>query len=565
MCLNPKLARWLAISLLAFAACPAHAKEHNGLRYVLVADPQAGASQTLDLLLPETAGKAPLLVLVAHELWMPQPGGRLSAHTIAREMQQRGVAVAVVRHRQGPVFRQMAAVEDLASAIRFLAASAARYGFDSEHIFLMGYFAGAFDALDLVLDPNRDELPGIAGVISVDGILELERKYTRHEPWRKVIDAAFGADPSAWKGRTPRQWVRADAPPILLLNSAAGGAGQLAEAQDFLFALRHAGHPAAEFFAMTQRDRASILHFGGQRNLVREIVLSFMGVPTSDPETRASVALQRRWQNPPFDSREFWKRGAERVRTHAVTAALRADLKQALERFASEEFATTPLAEYHAINLADWLEIPGAVSGTGDYLSLTNVRGERFYLSTQQVRKYQPQLVIGIDQERNLFRYLAFYQTRRQYSWKDAPEPVRSARPLGAFLHFPGPVPDAVRTNGIARFGLLAGGIERHREDPFGSLAGLPEVVLGALYYRNGCVSCHVFRGFSARSHHVVATNGEVQGGFAEPLVSYPDAVLKRFFYTPREAARIIGVEPNIVVEQATDPMYRLISAEKKP
>lgn len=41
---------------------------------------------------------------------------------------------------------------------------------------------------------------------------------------------------------------------------------------------------------------------------------------------------------------------------------------------------------------------------------LTNVRGEKIYWRYADIAPYQPQFVIGLDDERNLFRLAVFYQ-----------------------------------------------------------------------------------------------------------------------------------------------------------
>ena len=60
-------------------------------------------------------------------------------------------------------------------------------------------------------------------------------------------------------------------------------------------------------------------------------------------------------------------------------------------------------------------------------------RNEKQFWKRQQIEPYQPVIVIGIDDEKNLFRLGIFYRAR-EYSWNSSAQPAM-ARPLGAFIH----------------------------------------------------------------------------------------------------------------------------------
>ena len=74
-----------------------------------------------------------------------------------------------------------------------------------------------------------------------------------------------------------------------------------------------------------------------------------------------------------------------------------------------EELQEWPLKQFHAIDLFALLNaLPREQVGEGAYIILTNVRGERQVWQRKQIEAYKPVIVIGIDDEKNLFRFSTF-------------------------------------------------------------------------------------------------------------------------------------------------------------
>ena len=75
--------------------------------------------------------------------------------------------------------------------------------------------------------------------------------------------------------------------------------------------------------------------------------------------------------------------------------------------------------------------------------------------------------MVGIDDERNLFRLLVTYNVYRTYTFKPETLP-RSllARPVGAFLHFPNASDTAPRVVTLADFALTRSSFRVVNEDP---------------------------------------------------------------------------------------------------
>jgi hypothetical protein len=193
---------------------------------------------------------------------------------------------------------------------------------------------------------------------------------------------------------------------------------------------------------------------------------------------------------------------------------------------------------------------------------VTNVDGERLVLPREQIEKYRPVIVIGIDDEKNLFRFSSFYRMRQEYSWKSGPQPPLLALPLGAFIYFLDPPPRELVAQSW-HFGLTEESFRRLKNDPLEAIRHLPKTVEEALTFRNGCVYCHSFRGVGSRSHHVDAITGKPHGGFALPLESYPSEVWRAFMFDQANVAKKMGATPNVVSDAARQELFDLVERSR--
>jgi hypothetical protein len=207
--------------------------------------------------------------------------------------------------------------------------------------------------------------------------------------------------------------------------------------------------------------------------------------------------------------------------------------------------------------------MPKEEAGEGDFLVITNVRGERQVWSRRQIEPYRPVIVVGIDDERNLFRFSVFYRMLRQYSWKEGEPTPMLALTLGAFIHFLKDPPRELQAQSW-HYGLTENSFRRVKEDPLEIIRDAPKDVHEALTFRNGCVYCHSFRGAGAQSHHVLARTGEPHGGFALSLESYPPEVWKTFMFDQETVARKMGASPNIVAASAREALYDLVNQGRR-
>jgi hypothetical protein len=229
-----------------------------------------------------------------------------------------------------------------------------------------------------------------------------------------------------------------------------------------------------------------------------------------------------------------------------------------------EELLQWPLKQFYAIDLFSYLRAPPKKqAGPGEFIVLTNIRGERQVWRREQVQRYKPVIVIGVDDERNLFRFRTFYRMYHEYSWKPGGAAAPLTLTLGAFIYFLEQPPRELAAQSW-HFGLTEGSFQQFNEDPLKPVRDVPKDVEEALTFRNGCIYCHTFRGVGARSHHIHALTGKPQGGFALPLESYPQEVWRNFVFNQVEVAKKMGASPNVVQEGARKPLFDLVNRTRR-
>lgn len=533
--------------------------------YVFMADPASRARRTFDLFLPLQRKSPPLVIFVHGGFWVEPDDKYQIGRNVAQALTAHGAAVALVRYRLAPGARHPAQVEDVAAAVAFLKRAAGRYGLDPQRIYLAGHSAGAHLAALVALDARYLRAHGmsprdIAGVVAFSGIYDLSRDAPALANRAPLIESVFGADTRA---AAPLAHVTRAAPPFLILSAADDFPGFQIDAHRFAAALRAAGAPAVDEVMLAQTDHFSLVRLATTRSVALHIVADFLKLKSLDAVTQHLLAARRAWHRPRFSTEPFWDSGVP-VHSYDMTPAVRALFERVYEHNAWE-LRAFPMRRYHAIDLLAYLDrLPAEQVGTGDYIVSTNIRGEKMYWRRSEIARYQPQLVVGLDDERNLFRLAVFYQHKLEYSWKPERPPMM-ARPVGAFVYFRQEPPADLRPDGGAQFALTPQSLRRERNDPLAAIRTLAPNVREVLSGTSGCLSCHSLRGAGARAGHVTATGGEVRGGFALPLESYPDPAWRRFVFDPEAASAMIGVRPNPVPPNAAQALYEIVTAARVP
>ena len=525
---------------------------------------QGERRQSFDLYLPaQTIHRPPLLIFVHGGFWLlPDDEYRIGA-SLAENLVKDGVAVALLRYRLAPANRHPAQAVDVAAGVAHLIQSTEKYGYDRSRIFLAGHSAGGHLASLVALDRSylaRHGLsPGsLAGVISISGLYDLAPTWNVSTNQKTATERTFGTDAAILKQASPIHHVRAQAPSFLVVTASQDISGFALDARRFADALRPAGNNAIQQFMFKGVDHFGIVKVDDENNAVRRTILGFMGVKALPEPLAVLVAAKRRWVDPPYSTRPFWKH-EKLIRSYPIDDRLLKRLSF-IYRDRKEELQEWPLKQFYAMDLFAFLDaLPREKAGEGDYIVLTNVRGERQVWHRRQIEAYKPVVVVGIDDEKNLFRLSTFYRMYHEYSWKPGAAPPPLTMTLGAFVHFLAAPPRELAAQSW-HFGLTEESFRRVQTDPLTAVRDVPKDVEEALTFRNGCVFCHSFRGAGSRSHHVHALTGKPQGGLALALEDYPPEVWRNFMFNQVEVANKMGATPNIVQESARQALFELVN-----
>ena len=417
-----------AVAMLPSAVSSAHAAApgtkpsgavYQNIRYVFSPRDQAPTrQQSLDLYVPSgAAGKLPLIAFVHGGFWRESDDSYGIGHALAQALLPSGVAVALVRYPLAPRHKFPAQPEDVARAVAHLHRIASQYNLDTKRVFLMGHSAGAHLAGLVALDGRYLREAGatagaVAGVIAVSGIYDLGATGPIARRAGELVVPVFGNDARARQAASPVSHARAG-PPFLVLSAENDFDGFPIDARRFAARLRAAGNRDVQEIVVKGVDHFTIFKSFGTRSVLRDLVLSFTGAGSLDPFHAELWAVRRRWQEPPLSTEPFWTR-TKLVRSYPVSDRFLAGFGMIYDQDSRFELSSYPLGEFHAVPLARFLESqPRQKIGDGDYLVLTNARREKVFWRLSEIARYEPVIVIGLDDERNLFRLNTFYRNKR--------------------------------------------------------------------------------------------------------------------------------------------------------
>jgi len=200
-----------------------------------------GPRQRLDVYTPkgQRAEGAPVLVFFYGGGW--NSGRREHYRFAGRALASRGFVTVVPDYRVYPEVRYPAFLEDSADAVRWARDHAREYGGDPDRIVLAGHSAGAYNAVMLGLDQQYLRAAGV-DPMAIRGVVGLSGPYD-FAPFRaqSAIDA-FGQAPDA-AATQPVNHVRADAPPMLLIQGLNDRIVEPRNTRSLADALREVGAP----------------------------------------------------------------------------------------------------------------------------------------------------------------------------------------------------------------------------------------------------------------------------------------------------------------------------------
>ena len=192
-----------------------------------------GKALALDLYLPEGVKAPPLLVWVHGGAWS---GG--SKAGVPKVFVERGIATASLDFRLSTEARFPAQVHDIKAAIRFLRASAPKYGYRAERIAIAGSSSGGHLAalvgvtnghreLEGTVGPHLDQSSSVHAIVDYFGASNLTSILEQSTPFglnmrRPALERLLGAPPEQAKAlaalASPVTHVDAGDPPLLLFH-----------------------------------------------------------------------------------------------------------------------------------------------------------------------------------------------------------------------------------------------------------------------------------------------------------------------------------------------------------
>lgn len=216
----------LCCALITFAAhvradtLPAGARVLRDLAY------GHAPRQTLDVLAPREAAAGrtayPVIVMLHGGGW--RFGDKASRGVVgakATHWLPRGFLLVSVNYRMLPAHPVATQADDVARAIAHVQRHARGWGGDPARVVLMGHSAGAHLAALVSADPSRWRPLGLQpwlGTVALDGAA-LDVEAVMRKRHLRLLDDAFGNDPSAWPPVSPAATLRRGAPPLLAVCS----------------------------------------------------------------------------------------------------------------------------------------------------------------------------------------------------------------------------------------------------------------------------------------------------------------------------------------------------------
>ena len=348
-----------------------------------------------------------------------------------------------------------------------------------------------------------------------------------------------------------------NAPDFLVFADKEDPIEEVVPARKFSSALREFGVRSTLLFApegLMDRDPLD--------RLLTDIIFHFIGRSPFNEQFNSLLDAYTDWQTPPFDHADLSSQ-TEYIQSYEMTDQVEMLLKVHFG-FEPHLIKQWPLETFRAFDLIAYQK---QVAPDAKFITLRNIREQVIYLDLEQYGQYEPVIIVGIDDETNLYRMAWFYRTKAMYSWK-ADVPKLSARLLGPFVYFRKPIPEELQIPVLLRSALSLDGITFSEDDPLESIKEYPAKIQKIITTDNKCVYCHEIGGVGGRYHHIEAATAEPQGGVAIPLEAYPDFVMDAFLYDQVATAKKIGMTPNPLADdvvEAFDKWYKTLPKLSDP
>ncbi len=227
----------------------------------------------LDIYLPREGKKWPTVVFIHGGAWVM--GGKRLVSNVAYALAENGVACVSVNYRLTPRVQHPGHVKDVARAIAWTRKNLAKYGADTDALFISGHSAGSHLASLVSLDGKylkkyRIDNRKLAGVIAISGVYEIN-----HE----VFEPVFTEDRKVWADASPINHIDKSSPPFLVLfaeNDMDLHVPLINQAEDFYEELQRAGVDASIKEIRRTNHKTIISRIGNRHSATLSAMLDFI-------------------------------------------------------------------------------------------------------------------------------------------------------------------------------------------------------------------------------------------------------------------------------------------------
>jgi len=210
-------------------------RRHPNISYS--ADPQ----HRLDVYVPDQAstGPRPLVVFWHGGRW--KFGDKADYRFVGAALAELGYVAVLPNYRHYPSVKMAGFMDDAARAGEWAAAHAGEFGADASRLYLMGHSAGAHMAALVSLDPRYFAAAGRPGP-PIAGVIGLSGPYDFLPLLEPDVQDMFGP-PQNYPDSQPINFVRPDAPPMLLVHGLMDETVRPKNSRNLAAALRACGVP----------------------------------------------------------------------------------------------------------------------------------------------------------------------------------------------------------------------------------------------------------------------------------------------------------------------------------
>ena len=213
-------------------------RQFSDIAYV----PNGNDFQRLDLYRPAGEDPAPVMVFIHGGYWMS--GSRKEYAALAGTLCPRGFVTILVDYRLYPDVTYPAFMEDCAAALNWVMANVADYGGDPDRVFVAGHSAGGHIVSLLATHPRframlKFDPLKLRGVIPLSGAYDFVNGNTLD----LGIVRQVMVTPENFADAQPIRHVRADVPPMLMVNGDRDNLTSEPQAAAFALAMQRAGAP----------------------------------------------------------------------------------------------------------------------------------------------------------------------------------------------------------------------------------------------------------------------------------------------------------------------------------